>query len=613
MEDSNSLRKEFLKFFEEKGHKIVPSSSLIPTDPSVLFTTAGMQQFKPYFLGEESPYGKKVASCQKCLRTSDIDSVGDKTHLTFFEMLGNFSFGAYFKKETIELALEFLTTNCKLPIDKLWFTYFRQVPSADSTSSPQASSGQAIPEDLESKKILLELKIPEERIIGFGKEDNFWGPTGDEGPCGPTVEIHFDLTGKPCEKKDKCVPNCDCGRFVEIWNLVFNEYYQNEEKKLTPLQQKGVDTGMGLERLAMVVQEKPSIFETDLFLPLIEEIELNCKKTYQENPAAFRIIADHIKASAFLIQEGIQPSKVERGYILRRLLRRSIRYAKLIELSENGLIAVAKKTIDVYKKTYPELESKREEIITIIQGEKEKFSQTLQKGLKEFEKLIESGKKIIEGERAFYLYETYGFPLELTQEMAKEKGVEVDVDGFYEAQKKHQEISRAGVERKFGGVGIEKIESAEEREKVTKLHTATHLLHQALRVVLGEEVRQMGSDINPERLRFDFSFSRKLSEEEIKKVEDLVNQKIQEDLPVKKREMKFEEAIKSGALAFFRERYPEIVTVYLIGDPSGQVFSKEVCAGPHVEKTGALGQFKIIKEESVGAGIRRIKAILIND
>jgi len=595
MKDSNSLRKEFLNFFEKKGHKVVPSSSLIPTDPSVLFTTAGMQQFKPYFLGEKSPYGNKVTSCQKCLRTSDIESVGDETHLTFFEMLGNFSFGAYFKKETIEFALEFLIKICGLSMENLWFTYFK-------------GEGN-VPEDLEAKEALIEAGVPKEKIIGCGREDNFWGPTGIAGPCGPTIEIHVDLTGQSCSKNTECLPNCECGRFVEVWNLVFNEYYQNEQKELSQLKQKGVDTGMGLERLAALVFNKNNLFETDLFLPLIQEIEINSQKDYQAFPSAFRIIADHVKASAFLIAEGITPSKVERGYVLRRLLRRAIRYGKMIELKEKGLVLIASKVIDIYKDFYPELEKNKEQIFTAIQEEEEKFGKAINKGLKEFQKFLQEGRKEINGEEAFFLYETYGFPLELIEEIAQEKGIKIDKEGFYQAQKKHQEISRAGAKRKFGGVGIEYIETEADKEKVTKLHTATHLLHQALREVLGKEVRQMGSDINPERLRFDFSFSRKLTPEEIKKVEDIVNQKIKESLPVIKKEMPFQEAIKAGALAFFKERYPDVVSVYFIGDPS-KAFSKEVCAGPHVQNTSELGEFKIIKEESVGVGVRRIKATL---
>ncbi len=580
---SFELREKFLKFFEGKGHKIVPSSSLLPADPSVLFTTAGMQQFKSYFLKEPSPHGNRVVSCQKCFRTSDIEEIGDNIHLTFLEMLGNFSFGDYFKKESIEWALEFLIENCKLKIENLWITVFK--------------GDKEVPEDKESREIWKKLGFPEEKIHGFLRKDNFWGPTGEEGPCGPTTEIHYDLTEKSCSLGKKCLPNCKCGRFVELWNLVFNEYCQDQDKKLTSLEQKGVDTGMGLERLAVVVQEKPSIFETDLFSPVVKEIEKNSEIKYNDNPQLFRIIADHTKGAVFLSAEGIIPSNVEQGYILRRVLRRAIRYGKVLKMPENFLIYLAQKVVEIYQDVYPEIKSNEIDILTIIQNEEEKFEKTLERGLKQFEKLISKNKNI-DGEEAFDLYQSYGFPLELTEELAKEKGFKVDKKGFEKAIKKHQKVSRAGIEKKFGGVG------KEATLKASKLHTATHLLHQALREVLGGHVKQMGSDITPKRLRFDFSHSAKMTEEEIKKVEEIVNQKIKEDLEVKKEELSYEEAIKSGALAFFKEKYPEKVTVYSIGN-----FSKEICAGPHVKRTSELGKFKIIKEESSGAGVRRIRAI----
>ena len=571
---SIQLRKEFLEFFEKKGHKIVPSSSLIPKDPSVLLTTAGMQQFKEYFLAKPSPYGKRATSCQKCFRTSDIDEVGDKSHLTFIEMLGNFSFGDYFKEEAIKFAYQFLFQELKLKKENCTFTVFE----GDSE----------VPFDKESFLIWKKLGIPENKIQKRSKEDNFWGPTGLEGPCGPTTEILFgDL---------------------EVWNLVFNEYFKDRKGKLTPLKQKGVDTGMGLERLAMVCQKKPSVFETDLFSPIMMGIP-------GQNEKAKRIIADHIKGSAFLISEGILPSNVERGYVLRRLIRRTIRYGKTLNLPKNFLIPLAQKVIEIYSDVYPELRSRQADILTVIQNEEEKFEKTLETGLKQFE--IISAKGNISGIDAFHLYDTYGFPLELTVELAKEMRLKVDKKGFKEAFKKHQEISRAGVEKKFGGIG------KETEPRAIRLHTATHLLHRALREVLGLHVKQMGSDITPERLRFDFSHPQKMTSEEIKKVEDLVNQKIKEDLVVKKEEMTHQKALKSGALAFFREKYPERVTVYSITElpkeakvkkrtkfSSPKVFSKEICGGPHVERTSELGFFKIIKEESSGAGVRRIRAIL---
>jgi alanyl-tRNA synthetase len=522
-----------------------------------------MQQFKPYYLGEPCPYGKNVASCQKCFRTSDIEEVGDESHLTFLEMLGNFSFGGYFKEEAIKLAYQFLFKELKIPLDNVIFTVFE--------------GDKEVPEDKESVEIWRKLGVPKNKIKKCGREDNFWGPTGLEGPCGPTTEIHI--------------------KGIEVWNLVFNEYYQDEKRSLAPLEQKGVDTGMGLERLAMVVQGKNSVYETDLFLPLMEEIQKWTGLAYT-NLKARRIITDHIKGAVFLAGEGILPSNVERGYVLRRILRRAIRYGKLLNLPENSLTLLAKKVIEIYKDTYPELQSRQAEILTLIQKEKENFEKTLNQGLKQFEKIAKKGD--ISGIDAFHLFDTYGFPLELTEELAKEINLKVDVKGFQEAFERHREISRAGAEKKFGGIG------KEANYEATKLHTATHLLHAALREILGEHVKQMGSDITPQRLRFDFSHPQKMTEEELRKVEDLVNQKIKEDLKVKREEMSYQEAIKSGALAFFKEKYPERVSVYSINN-----FSKEICAGPHVERTSELGRFKIIKEESSGSGIRRIRAVLL--
>ncbi|XOB41612.1 MAG: alanine--tRNA ligase [Candidatus Nealsonbacteria bacterium] len=593
--NSKRLRQKFLEFFEKRGHKVVPSSSLLSTDPSVLFTSAGMQQFKVYYLGEKSPYGLDVVSCQKCFRTSDIEEVGNEKHLTFLEMLGNFSFGGYFKKEAINWAYQFLFEELKLPIEEAIFTVFK--------------GNKDVPEDKESIEIWKKLGIPENKIKKCGRADNFWGPTGEEGPCGPTTEIHL--------------------RGIEVWNLVFNEYYQDynpptthsppRNKKLTPLKQKGVDTGMGLERLAMVVQNKPSVFETDLFEPIIGELQKYTGPT-PANLKAERIIADHIKGSIFLIAEGIFPSNVEEGYVLRRILRRAIRFGKLLDYNPpttqySFLIPLAQKVIEIYQDIYPEVKSREADILTVIQKEGEKFEKTLEKGLKEFGKIAAKGD--IKGDEAFHLYDTYGFPLELTGELAKEKGLKVDVKGFEESFRKHQEISRAGVEKKFGGVGKKVTYES------TKLHTATHLLHSALRKIFGEHVRQMGSDITLQRLRFDFSHPQKMTIEEIKKVEDLVNQKIRENLEVRKEEMSLKEALNSGALSFFKEKYPEKVTVYSITEllkeakvkkrtksSSPKAFSKEICAGPHVKKTSELGSFKIIKEESSGAGVRRIRAIL---
>lgn len=565
---SKELRDNFLGFFRQRGHRIVSSSSLIPEDESVLFTTAGMQQFKPYYLGKESPLGRNVASCQKCFRTSDIDEVGDKRHLTFFEMLGNFSFGGYFKEKAIALAFEYLTSFLHFPVSELRVTVFE--------------GDEKTPRDEQSAEVWKKFGFSEEKgnLKFCSREDNFWGPTGKEGPCGPTTEIYY--------------------RDIEIWNLVFNEYYRDKNGLFTPLEQKGVDTGMGLERLTMAVQKKSNVFETDLFYPIIRQLK---KSGFETAGRGERIIADHIKGAVFLISEGVFPSNVGRGYVLRRLLRRAIRYANILKLPEMSLISAAKETIGIYKDVYPTLLSRNADILTVIQEEREKFEKTLKRGLKELELKIEEaqkqGVKRISGKTAFDLFQSYGFPLEITEEIAKERGFSVEKEGFEREFKRHQEISRRGAERKFGGIGREA--GIEER----KLHTATHLLQAALRKVLGDKVRQMGSDINSERLRFDFSFPRKMTQEEIKKVEALVNQKIKEDIEVKREVMSYEEAVNSGALAFFKEKYPQEVSVYTIGD-----FSKEICAGPHVRRTSELGHFKIVKEESSGAGVRRIKAIL---
>jgi len=565
---SDTLRQKFLDFFKRKDHMIVPSSSLLPTDPSVLLTTAGMQQFKDYYLGKPSPFGKNVASCQKCFRTTDIDEVGDERHLTFFEMLGNFSFGGYFKEDAIKMALEFLIKECNLSFEKMKFTYFK--------------GDKEIPEDTESKKILSKLNVQKDKIVGMGREDNFWGPTGLEGPCGPTVEIHING--------------------IEIWNLVFNEYYKDREGKFTFLKQKGVDTGMGLERLAMIVQQKKNVFETDVFLPLIEKIPT-------KNVKSQRIISDHIKGAVFLISDGVLPSNVERGYVLRRILRRAILHSKINNLDKNVLIEVAKNVIEIYKGTYSELISKQSDILTVIENEIEKFEKTLELGINMLKKKINDCKakkeRFLPGEFVFDLFQSYGFPLEITKEIVRSEGLAVDEGDFQLRFKKHQEISRVGAKAKFGGHGLIKEEDIFKNYSAVRLHTATHLLHAALREILGTKVQQMGSDITVERLRFDFSFDRKLTKEEIEKIESLVRQKIKENLRVKREEMSLKEALESGALAFFKEKYPERVTVYSIGD-----FSKEICAGPHVKETKEVGGFKIKKEESAGKGIRRIYATL---
>jgi len=538
---SQQLRSEFLNFFKDKGHKIVASSSLLPTDPSVLFTTAGMQQFKEYFLGKKSPYGNKVVSCQKCFRTSDIEEVGDNRHLTFLEMLGNFSFGGYGKEEAIKLAKDFLDS-IDIKID--YVTVFE--------------GDKDVPCDEEAISIWKKLGIPADKIKKHGRADNFWGPTGEEGPCGPTTEIYVNG--------------------IEVWNLVFNEYYQDTKKKLSSLKQKGVDTGMGLERLAMVSQGKSSVFETDLFLPITNLFpEFVSEKTKC-------IIADHAKASVFLIADGVIPSNKDRGYVLRRLLRRMV--IKMRSFS-NMVFPPVSIITEIYQNLY---KFNKEEILQIIKNELDKFTGTLAQGIKEIEKADN-----LTGERAFSIYETYGVPLEVIEEIKSVKNRE----DFFSELKKHQELSRTASTGMFKG-GL-----ANTSEIAIKYHTATHLLLAALREVLGPEIYQKGSNITAERLRFDFNYPQKMTDVQIKEVEEMVNRKIKEDILVEMKEMPKNEALKIAKVSFDPEKYGEAVKVYKIGD-----FSIELCGGPHVQRTSELGVFKITKEESSSAGIRRIRAVL---
>jgi len=588
---AHELRKKFLTFFEKKGHKIIPSSSLVPeNDPTVLFTTAGMHPLVPYLLGEPHPLGKRLTSVQKCIRTGDIEEVGDDTHLTFFEMLGNWSLGDYFKKEAIEWSFEFLTEELNLPLEKLAVSVFK--------------GDDSVPRDEESAEIWLKLGIPEERIVYLGREDNWWGPPGKTGPCGPDTEM-FYWTGveAPPEKFDP-----EDKRWFEIWNDVFMEYEKTADGRFLPLKQKNVDTGMGLERTLVVLNKKTDVFQTELFLPIIEEIKSLEQKgrkelLTKERERAERIIADHIKAATFILAEEIEPSNVERGYVLRRLIRRAKRYARTLGVEQTFTHKIAQKVIDIYKTDYPEVQKNKNFILTQLEKEEENFNKALSKGLKKLEKIA---SPVISGKQAFDLYQTYGFPIEMTKEIAKERGMKVDEEGFQEELRKHQELSRRATKKKF------KSGLADHSEEVVRYHTATHLLHQALREVLGKEVRQMGSNITKDRLRFDFSFNRKMTADEIEEVENIVNQKIKEDLSVKKEEMPLKKALETGALAFFKERYPEVVSVYSIFNPeTGEVFSKEICTGPHVKRTSELGRFKIKKEEALGKGVRRIRAVLI--
>lgn len=558
MMTSSQIVKAYIDFFVERGHKEIPSSSLIPeNDPTVLFTTAGMHPLVPYLLGSPHPLGKRLVDLQKCLRTDDIEEVGDENHLTYFEMLGNWSLGDYFKKEAISWSFEFITKVLKIPLDKFFVTCFEGDNDA--------------PRDEESAKIWESLGIPSNHIFFYPKKQNWWGPAGLTGPCGPDTEMFYD-TGKTHNNEygEKCHPNCQCGKYIEFWNDVFMEYNKTNDGKYVPLVQKNVDTGMGLERITRIMQGVNSIFETDIFSETIGKI-----KSISKNPneKSIRIIADHLRASIHIIEEGIKPSNNERGYVLRRLLRRAIRHCKLIGIDINQIV--------------------KSEIVEV---ESQKFNRTLDRGLKEFEKI---SKNNITGKDAFLLYESYGFPIELTTELAQEKNLKVDLEEYKNHLIKHQELSRTVAKEKFKG-GL-----ADNSETTTRYHTATHLLHQALREVLGEGVSQKGSNLNPERLRFDFSYPKKITDEQLKKIEEIVNGKIKENIKVNCETMPLKKALSEGALAFFGNKYPEVVKVYSVGN-----FSKEVCGGPHAGFTGELKSFKIKKSESLGSTTSRIYAVL---
>lgn len=595
----NELRSKYIEFFKSKGHVEISGKSLIPNnDPTVLFTTAGMQPLVPYLLGEPHPSGTRLTDYQKCVRTGDIDSVGDPAHLTFFEMLGNWSLGAYFKQESIAYSYEFLTDPKYLgiPSEKLSVTVFEG----------ENANGTEIPRDDEAASRWEEMGIPRERIYFMPREDNWWGPAGQTGPCGPDTEIFYD-TGKPKCGHD-CKPGCHCGKFVEIWNNVFMQYNKDAEGHYTPLARKCVDTGMGAERTVAMLNGQATVYDTDVFVPIINKIEeLSGKKygTDEKTDRSFRVIADHVRTATFILgdPQAVTPSNVGAGYILRRIIRRAVRDGRKLGLDGTFLTAPAAVVIEEYKNAYPELEEHKDFIFKEIENEEKKFLNTLKKGEAEFEKLLpnlqKNPQKIIPGRVAFRLYDTFGFPIELTQEMAEENGMKVDVEGFKEAEKKHQELSRDTSGQQFKGGLID------HSEITTKYHTATHLLQQALVNVLGPQVAQKGSNITSERMRFDFSFERAMTKEEIKKVEDIVNEQIAKDLPVTMEVMDLEAAKKSGARALFGEKYDKQVSVYTIGD-----FSKEVCGGPHVQHTGLIGHFHIVKEQSSSAGVRRIRAVI---
>ena len=583
------IRNKFLKFFEEHDHKIIPSAPLIPiNDPSVLFTTAGMQPLVPYLLGEKHPEGNKLTDYQKCLRTNDIDEVGDNRHLTYFEMLGNWSFGAYFKEEAIKMSFEFLTKVLNIPVEKLSVTCFagdKDCQRDEVTASCWKKAG-----------------IPEDRIYYFGKDDNWW-IAGEEGPCGPDTEMFYD-TGKP-KCSENCNPSCGCGKYVEIWNNVFMEFFKTKDGKYTKLKQHNVDTGLGLERMTMLLQGKETPFDTELFKPVMDKLQ----ELAGENDSieSRRIVSEHLRSSMMIIQDGGLPSNVDRGYILRRLIRRMVRHLRKLQINLNELGELIDLNIDTLKEMYPELHQNSNKIKSVIIEEKDKFEKTLERGEREFNKIVNrmknEGQDTISGQDLFTLYETYGFPPEVTQDLAREAGLKVDTTEFDKLFKEHQEKSRMGSEQKFKG-GL-----AGTGEQEVRYHTTTHLLNAALKVILGKDVHQKGSNITPERMRFDFSCDHKLTDDEKKKVEDLVNEWISRGLDVKCEEMKKDDAIKSGAECMFIEKYPDIVTVYSIGNDKETV-SKELCGGPHVKNTSELGHFKIKKEEASSAGVRRIKAIL---
>ena len=578
------IRNKYLNFFKKHGHVVIPSAPLIPeNDPSVLFTTAGMQPLVPYLLGEPHPAGTRLTDYQKCVRTNDIDEVGDNRHLTYFEMLGNWSLGDYFKEESIQMSYDFLTKELGIPVEKLSVTCFagdEDCARDEVTASCWKKAG-----------------IPEERIYYFGKDDNWW-IAGETGPCGPDTEMFYD-TGKP-KCSPECNPSCGCGKYVEIWNNVFMEFYKDENGKYSKLKQHNVDTGLGLERMTMLLEGKETPFETELFAPIMDKL-VELQKV--DNIASRRIVAEHLRSSMMIICDGGRPSNVDRGYILRRLIRRMVRHMNKLQISLDELSTLIDINVDNLKEMYPALEANKEIIKNVILEEKDKFVKTLEKGEKEFAKEVgqvkEQGENIVPGKVVFRLYDTYGFPPEVTEELATENGMKIDKEGFDKLFKEHQEKSRAGSEQKFKG-GL-----ASTGEMETKYHTATHLLNAALKQVLGSHVHQRGSNITAERMRFDFSHPAKMTDEEKQKTEDLVNEWIKEAIPVEHLEMKKDDAIKMGAEAMFIEKYGDIVSVYKIGD-----VSIELCGGPHVSNTSKLGHFKIKKEESSSSGIRRIKAIL---
>lgn len=584
----HTLKKMYLDFFASYGHTVVHSASLIPeNDPTVLFNTAGMQPLIPYLMGQPHPAGKRLTDAQKCVRTNDIDEVGDTSHLTFFEMLGNWSLGDYFKKEAIQMSFEFLTKKLGFKPEQLAVTCF----AGDDT----------VPRDDEAAAIWRSCGLKDHQIFFYGREDNWWGPAGQTGPCGPDSEMFIDNGQPACGPN--CGPSCKCGKYTEIWNDVFMQYYKNADGTYTPLKQKNVDTGMGLERTLCFLNGVGDVYTTELFSGTILQLEKLSGKKYADDKRAFRKVADHIRAAVFILgdEHGIPPSNTDQGYILRRLIRVAIRNLKKIGIMDFVLPALAETVIEKFKEDYPELAQNRAFVLSGLDKEEKLFNHTIQGGLKEIAKVMAHlDGKIIDGQTAFHLYDTYGFPLEFSQEIAAEQGIAVDVEGFNKCFAAHQEKSRVGAEQKFKG-GL-----ADHSEATTHLHTVTHILHQVLRDMFGDSVAQRGCNITAERVRFDFSFERKMTPAEVQQAEDKVNSVIAQNLPVVCEEMSLLEAQKAGAIGLFTNKYDaEKVKVYSVGN-----FSKEVCGGPHATNTSELGHFHILKEESSSAGVRRIKAVL---
>jgi alanyl-tRNA synthetase len=593
--NAHELRSKYIEFFVSRNHIQIQGKSLLPdNDPTVLFTTAGMHPLVPYLLGQEHPAGRRLTDYQKCIRTVDIDAVGDPSHLTFFEMLGNWSLGDYFKEEAIKMSFEFLTSPQYLGIspEKLGVTVFE--------------GDAAVPRDEESAAVWKSLGIPEKRLSYRPRSDNWWGPAGATGPCGPDSEMFIDMGKDPCGPE--CAPGCACGKWLEVWNNVFMQYNKTAEGVYEPLKRTCVDTGMGIERTIMILNGKKSVYDTEIFAPIIAAVETASSYTYgaeAEKDKSTRIIADHTRAAAFILGDprGVSPSNAGAGYVLRRLIRRAVRHSRKLGIEGAALSSIARVVIDQFSAPYPELAQNRAFIIEAFDKEEAKFLETLLKGEHEFEKLLpnllKDPRRLMSGRLAFKLYDTYGFPIELTEELAAEQGMAVNRAEFDEAFKKHQDLSRAGSGQNFKG-GL-----ADQGDMAVKYHTATHLMHKALRLVLGDHAAQKGSNITAERMRFDFSHNAPMSSEEVARVEAIVNEQIKRDLPVVMHIMSLEEAKAYGATALFGEKYESQVKVYTIGD-----FSKEVCGGPHAERTGMLGVFKIQKEQSSSAGVRRIRAVL---